>query len=108
VFTAGLFTSDLRLADGARTVLRTVGGRLRQAGVTVTVVGHTVPVAGGRTSGGSTTAYARAQTVAGHLSTSSGLPLTTFTLATADQSQGPWPEPDRNRTVTLLLRPTDP
>lgn len=105
VFSSGVFSSGTRLADGAPALLGTVGKRLRTAHVTVTVIGHTVPVAGGRTSGGSTTAYARAQVAARRLAAASGLPLTSFTLATADQSDGPWPDAARNRTVTLLLHP---
>jgi hypothetical protein len=105
VFTSGLFSSGTRLANGSSALLGTVGKRLRTARVTVTVVGHTVPVAGGRTSGGSTTAYARAQVAAQRLAAASGLPLTSYPLATADQSEGPWPDAARNRTVTLLLRP---
>ncbi|WP_033344629.1 hypothetical protein [Catenuloplanes japonicus] len=105
VFDLGLFTGDTRLAEGAFTTVTAVGRRLPDLRVTATVVGHSVPVAGERNSGGTTTAYARAQVAAGLLSEASGLPLTAFTLATADQSQGPHPETARNRTVTLLVRP---
>lgn len=105
VFDAGLFTSDTNLAGGTAPLLAAVGRRLAGLQVTATVVGHSVPVAGERNSGGTTTAYARAQVAAGALSTASGLPLTAFTLATADQSQGPHPETARNRTVTLLVHP---
>jgi hypothetical protein len=105
VFDRGLFTSDTKLAGGTATLLTGVGRRLAGLEVTVTVVGRSVPVAGERNSGGTTTAYARAQVAAGLLAEAAGMPLTAFTLATADQSQGPHPEAPRNRTVTLLVRP---
>ncbi|GAA3296553.1 tetratricopeptide repeat protein [Dactylosporangium vinaceum] len=105
VFTIGIFSADTRFAGGAAALLDAVGRRLPEARVTVTVVGHTVAVAGGRTSGGSTTAYARAQAAAVRLAAASGLPLTDFTLATADQAEGPWPDAPLNRTVTLVLHP---
>ena len=106
VFTNGLFRSGTDLAPGSRPLLVRVGRRLTDLRVSTTVVGHTVPFPGGRTSGGSPTAYARAQIAAQELAAAADLPLTAFTLATADQSAGPHPEAPRNRTVTLLLRPT--
>jgi hypothetical protein len=106
VFTDGLFRSGTDLARGSRPLLARVGRRLTGLRVSTTVVGHTVAFPGGRTSGGSPTAYARAQVAAQELATAAGLPLTAFTLATADQSAGPHPEAPRNRTVTLVLRPS--
>ena len=105
VFTTGVFRTGTRLAPGAGPLLTGVGRRLAAARAVTTVVGHTVPVPGGRTRGGSTVAYARAQVAAQRLAAASGLPLTAFTLATADQSDGPYPDAARNRTVTLILRP---
>jgi hypothetical protein len=105
VFTAGVFSADTTLAPGAEALLVGVGRRLSRVEVTTTVVGHTVPVRGGRVSGGSVVAYARAEVAAQRLATAAGLPLTAFVLATADQSEGPWSEAARNRTVTILLRP---
>jgi hypothetical protein len=69
----------------------------------VTVVGHVVAVPGGRIRGGSWVALARAQVVAARLAAESGLPLTSFTLRSADQTDGPHPWAARNRTVTLLI-----
>lgn len=105
LFEEGVFRADTEVSRKARPLLTEVGRRLAAVRVATTVVGHTVVVAGGRTSGGSTVAFARAQVAAQHLSAGGGLPLTAFTLATADQSEGPFPDAVRNRTVTLLLRP---
>jgi serine/threonine protein kinase len=58
----------------------------------------------GPTSGGSMVAMARALVAARELAQSSGLPLTAFTLVSADQSDVPCPaDATRNRTVSLLI-----
>ncbi|GIE77187.1 hypothetical protein Aph02nite_31370 [Actinoplanes philippinensis] len=107
VFDQGLFVRGDALRGDARATLDRVGRALRGGGdVTVTVVGHAVPVTGGRTAGGSTTALARAQVAAARLSRASGLPLTSFRLVSADQQEGPHDTPERNRTVTLLVEPS--
>ncbi|BEL04860.1 hypothetical protein Q0Z83_030510 [Actinoplanes sichuanensis] len=104
VFDEGLFVRGDTLRTGAGATLERVGRALRDAGdVTVTVVGHAVPVTGGRTAGGSTTALARAQVAAARLARASGLPLTSFQLVSADQKDGPHGSPEGNRTVTLLV-----
>ncbi|MEJ3745435.1 hypothetical protein WEI85_19345 [Actinomycetes bacterium KLBMP 9797] len=105
-FREGLFVRDTRLtADGAD-LLAAVGRRLPDLGAAVTVVGHSVPVPGGRTSGGSNTALSRARIAARELAEAGDLPLTAFTLRSADQSQGPFPDPSRNRTASLILTPS--
>ncbi|GLY98382.1 hypothetical protein [Actinoplanes sp. NBRC 103695] len=106
VFDDGLFSRGEVLAPEAAGRLGRVGRALRGTDVTVTVVGHVVPVAGGRTSGGSTVALARAQVAAARLSAASRLPLTAFTLVSADQKGGPHESAARNRTVTLLIHPS--
>ena len=67
-----------------------------------------VAVPGGRTSGGSSVAHGRALRAAQQLADGSGLPLTAFTLVSADQADGPFPDAARNRTVSLLVTPADP
>jgi tetratricopeptide (TPR) repeat protein len=104
VFDDGLFRSNAELTPTAKPLLTEIGHRLAAMKVGTTVVGHAVAVTGGRTSGGSTVAYARAQAAAGHLA--AGGPLTRFTLATAEQSEGPFPDAARNRTVTLVITPS--
>ncbi|MEV4317765.1 hypothetical protein [Actinocrispum sp. NPDC049592] len=103
VFEAGVFWTEAEITTAARPLLTEIGARLADAHASVTIVGHAVAVAGGRTSGGSTVALARAQVAAGYLATGGKLPLTAFKLATADQSEGPFPDAPRNRTVTILL-----
>lgn len=105
VFNVGVFRDGTTLARHARQLLAEIGRRLATVRASTTVVGHSVVVAGGPTSGGSTVAYSRAQVAARHLAVGGGLPLTAFTLATADQSERVFPDAARNRTVTLLLRP---
>ncbi|WP_367127965.1 hypothetical protein [Saccharothrix sp. HUAS TT1] len=105
VFEAGLFRSDAELADGSWPLLTEVGRRVAGVRAATTVVGHVVAVPGGVTSGGSTVALARAQVAARALGEGGGLPLTAFTLVSADQADGPFPDDARNRTVTLVLRP---
>ncbi|GAB2967214.1 tetratricopeptide repeat protein [Saccharothrix stipae] len=106
VFEEGVFRSDAELAPGSWPLLAEVGRRLAGTRAATTVVGHVVAVAGGPTSGGSTVAWWRAQVAAEVLAEGGGLPLTAFTLTTADQSDGPFADAPRNRTVTVVLRPT--
>jgi hypothetical protein len=106
VFRAGVFRTGTTPRRDARPLLTEIGRRLATVPATTTVVGHTVVVAGGPTTGGSTLAYSRAQVAAKQLAVGGGLPLTAFTLATADQSERLFPDAARNRTVTLVLRPT--
>jgi hypothetical protein len=106
VFRAGVFLPDTaEFAPGSRPLLNKVGRRLARVKASTTVVGHSVAIAGGRTGGGSTVALWRAQIAAQALAASGKLPLTAFTLATADQSNGPFADAARNRTVTLVFRP---
>lgn len=105
VFAHGLFAQDVDLTPEAATLLADVGRRIAALDVTVTVVGHVVPVPGGRTAGGSAVGLARAQSAATVLAESAGLPYTDVTLASADQSQNPFPDAARDRTVTILLAP---
>ncbi|GAB3976674.1 hypothetical protein V1634_27620 [Plantactinospora veratri] len=104
-FRRGLFSRDAWLTANGADVLADVGRRLPDLDVAVTVVGHSVPVPGGRTSGGSGTALSRARVAARELAEAGDLPLTAFTLRSADQSQGPFREPARNRTASLVLTP---
>ncbi|MPZ85199.1 MAG: hypothetical protein GEV28_34360 [Actinophytocola sp.] len=111
VFHDGLFGPDgTRLTPAGRDVLRAWGRRLAGRPVTATVIGHGVPVAGGPTSGGSSVAVARAVAAARVLSDVSGLPLTAFSVTSADQSAPAHPGDGpgargRNRTVTLAIVP---
>ncbi|MFY1693076.1 hypothetical protein [Plantactinospora sp. WMMB782] len=105
-FRKGLFSRDAWLTAHGADVLADVGRRLPDLDVAVTVVGHSVPVPGGPTSGGSNTALTRARVAARQLAQAGDLPLTAFTLRSADQSQGPFREPARNRTASLVLTPS--
>ncbi|MDW5324944.1 hypothetical protein [Plantactinospora sp. KLBMP9567] len=105
-FRKGLFSRDAWLTANGAEMLAAVGRRLPDLDVAVTVVGHSVPVPGGRTSGGSGTALSRARVAARELAEAGDLPLTAFTLRSADQSQGPFREPARNRTASLVLTPS--
>ncbi|TVT61219.1 hypothetical protein FNH05_03420, partial [Amycolatopsis rhizosphaerae] len=92
VFDEGLFSSGTEPARQAPGLLAELGRRLTGLPVSVTVVGHAVAVPGGPSSGGSPVALARAEVAAEHLARGSGLPLTAFRLATADQSDAPHPD----------------
>lgn len=105
VFDDGLFSSGTELTRRAPRLLTDLGGRLTDLAASATVVGHAVAVPGGPSSGGSPVALARAEVAAEYLARGSGLPLTAFHLATADQADSPHPDPARNRTVTLILTP---
>jgi type VI secretion system protein ImpK len=106
LFERGLFSRGTTLADGGAEALARVGTALPRSGATITIVGHSVPTSGSER-GGSGTALARARVAAQKLSGVTGLPLTSFTLTTADQSTGPFREPARNRTISLVLTPID-
>jgi hypothetical protein len=105
VFDNGVFQSGTRIRPEATELLTELGRRLSRLNVSTTVVGHSVTVPGGATGGGSQTALLRAQFAARYLATGGDLPLTAFTLVSADQSDGPFEQRWRNRTVTLLVRP---
>lgn len=106
VFDEGMFGGDSAVVALASVpLLQELGRRLATTPATMTVVGHSVTVPGGRTSGGAPIALDRAMAAAEQLAAGGGLPLTAFTLTTADQQAGPHPDPSRNRTVTLLLTP---
>lgn len=107
LFERGLFWRDTSLRSGSAELLLALGRQLGDLPVSTTVVGHSVPVPGGPSHGGSEVALARAQVAAGYLADGGGLPLTAFTVVSADQAAGPFPERSRNRTVTLLIRPVD-
>jgi hypothetical protein len=108
VFEQGLFLRGTEITLEGVALLTELGHRLAAMDVHTTVVGHAVAVAGGRTNGGSVVALGRAQLSAGYLADGGSLPLTAFTLASADQTQGPFPDPARNRTVTLVITPVQP
>ncbi|WP_250280878.1 hypothetical protein [Frankia sp. CiP1_Cm_nod2] len=108
VFSTGLFLRDAEISRTGRLLLTRIGGRLASMNVTTTVVGHVSAVAGGRTSGGSTVALDRARVAVGYLAAGGRLPLTAFALVSADQTQGPFPDVQRNRTVTLMIIPREP
>lgn len=105
LFEEGVFLYDTVPSDRSPTLLRRVGGRLAELDVATTVVGHSIPVPGQESSGGSPLAQQRAQVAAGYLAEGGDLPLTAFTLAVADQTDGPFDDPARNRTVTLVIEP---
>ncbi len=105
VFERGVFSRSTEITQEGTALLTEVGRRLSAMDVRTTVVGHVVAVPGGRTTGGSVVALARAQVAAGHLAAGGGLPLTAFTLASADQTEGPFPDAARNRTVSLVITP---
>lgn len=104
VFNVGLFPSDVELSRTGETLLTDIGRRLAGLDVWTTVVGHAVAVPGGPASGGSMVALERAEVAAQRLAAAGALPLTAFTLASADQTDGPFSDASRNRTVTLLVR----
>lgn len=113
IFDEGLFLPDeaALTAEGRRT-LGSWAQRLRGMPVTITVFGHGVVVPGSPSTGGSTIALSRAVSAAKELSTISGLPLSAFMTATAEQSAEPHPgsgptTQSRNRTISLLIRPND-
>ncbi len=109
VFDTGMFGGDSAVvAQESAALLRELGRRLAMTPAGTTVVGHAVAVPGGRASGGAPIALDRARAAAEQLAEGGGLPLTAFTLATADQQAGPHPDASRNRTVTLLLTPAGP
>lgn len=107
-FDDGLFAPDgtvVTASGGA--LLAELGRRLAAEDVATTVVGHTVVVPGGPSAGGSTVALDRAQSATEHLAEGGGLPLTSFSVVSGDQAEAPFPDDDRNRTVTLLLEPSE-
>ncbi|GAB2713622.1 tetratricopeptide repeat protein [Nocardia thraciensis] len=106
ILDAGAFESDTAITTTAANLLTEIGSRTAALPVSITVTGHTVAVAGGPQTGGSTVAWERAAVAATYLAQGSGRPLTAFTLTSADQRDAPHPDPARNRTVTVLLRPT--
>jgi outer membrane protein OmpA-like peptidoglycan-associated protein len=111
VFDSGLFPPDSdHLAPAGERALVELGRRLRGKPVHVTVLGHSLPLGPGSPTGGSAVGLTRATTAAGTLAGTAELPLTAFTVASADQAAPPWPgttpQADaRNRTVTLLVTP---
>lgn len=105
VLDAGAFESGTEITTAAADLLTEIGARTAALPVSATVVGHTVAVAGGPQTGGSTVGWQRAAVAAAYLAAGSGRPFTAFTLACADQRDAPHPEPARNRTVTVQLRP---
>lgn len=103
LFNNGLFSSGTDLTPQADALLTRLAPKL--AHTKVTVIGHSVVQPGDNPTGGTRTALARARLASQHLADAGDLPLTTFTLTTADQSKPPFPDAPRNRTVTLLLTP---
>ncbi|GAA1648195.1 hypothetical protein GCM10009733_051650 [Nonomuraea maheshkhaliensis] len=104
-FDTGLFRQSADVSPRGRALLRALGRRMAGMDVRITVVGHAVPVPGGRTRGGSVVALGRALVAARHLAEGGGLPRTSFTLVSADQSDNPHRQATRNRTVTLRITP---
>ncbi|TDD54108.1 hypothetical protein E1286_06300 [Nonomuraea terrae] len=107
IFKSGLFPYSAEISETGAALLRKLGRRLARLDTTTTVVGHVVAVPGGRTEGGSVVALGRALVAARHLAEGGELALTSFTLVSADQSEGPFADAPRNRTVTLLVEPED-
>ena len=103
-FGEGLFGPDAtEPTPRGRQVLERWAAVLAGQDVRVTVLGHTVVVPDGPATGGSPVALARAGAAAEVLAAAGGLPLTAFTLGSADQADVPHRDPDRDRTVTLLV-----
>lgn len=105
MFGEGLFAPDsTEPTPRGRQVLERWAAVLAGRDVRVTVLGHAVVVPGGPANGGSLVALARASAAAEVLAAAGGVPLTAFTVGSADQSDQPHPaDPARNRTVTLLV-----
>ncbi|MEU0195556.1 tetratricopeptide repeat protein [Streptomyces afghaniensis] len=104
-FARGLFTEGAQLTPAGARQLALLGERLAGRHLPVTVHGHAATVPGAPRSGGSVVALWRALVAARELSTASGEPLTAFTTDSADQRDAPYPDPARNRTVTLVISP---
>ncbi|MFJ4978529.1 tetratricopeptide repeat protein [Streptomyces coeruleorubidus] len=104
-FTQGLFSEGARLTPAGARQLALLGDRLGGRHLSVTVHGHAATVPGAPRSGGSVVALWRALVAARELSAASGEPLTAFTMDSADQRDAPYPDPARNRTVTLVISP---
>jgi hypothetical protein len=105
-FAKGVFSYEDDLTDEGTDMLHRIGAKLRGLPASVTVVGQSVPVAGGPQSGGSVVALARALVAARELARTSGRPLTAFALASGDQKANVFPTKAANRTVTLQVRPS--
>jgi len=105
LFDTGLFPADVEISGPGAALLTEIGHRLAGLDAQTTIVGHAVAVPGGPASGGSVIAFERAEVAAQHLSSAAGLPLTAFLLSTGDQTQQPFPDAPRNRTVTLMISP---
>ncbi|MET9679240.1 tetratricopeptide repeat protein [Streptomyces coeruleorubidus] len=104
-FTQGLFSEGAQLTPAGARHLALLGERLGGRHLAVTVHGHAATVPGAPRSGGSVVALWRALVAARELGAASGEPLTAFTTASADQRDAPYPDPARNRTVTLVITP---
>ncbi|MEU0390860.1 tetratricopeptide repeat protein [Streptomyces chartreusis] len=104
-FTQGLFSEGAQLTPAGARQLALLGERLGGRHLDVTVHGHAATVPGAPRSGGSVVALWRALVAARELSAASGEPLTAFTTDSADQRDAPYPDPARNRTVTLVISP---
>ncbi|MER7403689.1 tetratricopeptide repeat protein [Streptomyces sp. NPDC000070] len=104
-FTQGLFSEGAQLTPAGARQLARLGERLGGRHQAVTVHGHAATVPGAPRSGGSVVALWRALVAARELSAASGEPLTAFTTDSADQRDAPYPDPARNRTVTLVISP---
>jgi flagellar motor protein MotB len=112
-FPAGVFRAGDRLSDTGAPALTELATRLLplDSDVAVTVTGHTedAPVSGGRFRDNVDLGQARAQAAAAVLAQASGLPLSTFALASSGSANPPFPnttaeERARNRTVTVTVR----
>ncbi|WP_086559780.1 tetratricopeptide repeat protein [Streptomyces africanus] len=104
-FAQGLFSEGARLTPAGARHLALLGERLAGRHLSVTVHGHAATVPGAPRSGGSVVALWRALVAARELGAASGEPLTAFTTDSADQRDAPYPDPARNRTVTLVISP---
>ncbi|WDV55128.1 tetratricopeptide repeat protein [Streptomyces coeruleorubidus] len=104
-FAEGLFSEGAQLTPAGARQLALLGERLGGRHLAVTVHGHAATVPGAPHSGGSVVALWRALVAARELSAASGEPLTAYTTDSADQRDAPYPDPARNRTVTLVISP---
>ncbi|MFE0788168.1 tetratricopeptide repeat protein [Streptomyces mutabilis] len=107
-FADGLFSEGAELTPSGAGRLAVLGERLAGRRLHVEIRGHAATVPGAPTGGGSVVALWRALIAARELSAATGMPLTAFTTASADQRDAPYAEPARNRTVTVVITPAQP
>ena len=104
-FTEGLFAEGTRLTRTGARQLAALGAHLAGLDARIEILGQTATVSGAPRGGGSVLSLWRALVAARELGAASGRPLASFTTASADQRNAPYPDAARNRTVTVLITP---